>query len=146
MDRRSRGYENRQVILVDSSVWIDYFRGRSTEQVETLDFLLGRQDLAVGDVVLTEVLQGFTSDEAFERALLLLTSFAVVLVSDEDIAIQAARNFRILRARGVTIRKTIDTLIATRCIEDGHRLLYSDRDFDPFVEHLGLKSAAHGKH
>ena len=70
----------------------------------------------------------------------------MILVSDDNIAIQAARNFRLLRARGVTIRKTIDTLIATRCIEDGHDLLYSDRDFDPFVEHLGLRSATPGYH
>ena len=134
------------MILVDSSVWIDYFGGRSTEQVEALDLLLGRDELAVGDVVLAEVLQGFTSDEAFDRALLLLTSFTVLIVSDDDIAIQAARNFRFLRACGVTVRKTIDTLIATRCIQDGHRLLYSDRDFDPFVKYLGLNSTAPGNH
>ena len=107
------------MILVDSSVWIDYFRGRSTTQVETLDLFQGREDLVVGDVVLTEVLQGFTSDGAFERALVLLKSFSILPISDDDIAIQAARTSRFLRARGVTIRKTIDTLIATRCIEDG---------------------------
>ena len=134
------------MILVDSSVWIDYFRGRSTTRVETLDVFQGREDLVVGDVVLTEVLQGFTSDGAFERALVLLKSFSILPISDDDIAIQAARNSRFLRARGVTIRKTIDTLIATRCIEDGHHLLNSDRDFDPFVEHLGSRSAEIGYH
>ncbi len=100
----------------------------------------------MGDIVLADVLQGFTKDEAFERALVLLSSFTVLLVSDADIAVQAAKNSRFLRARCVTVRKTIDTLIATRCIEDGHHLLYSDRDFDPFVERLGLKPTSIGIH
>ena len=129
------------MILVDSSIWIDYFRGAATPQSDRLDALLGTEPLAVGDLMLTEVLQGFGSDREFERALQLLRTLTVVDIGGEDIAIQAARNFRILRARGVTIRKTIDTLIATRCIVDGHTLLYSDRDFDPFVQHLGLHSA-----
>jgi predicted nucleic acid-binding protein len=129
------------VILVDSSVWIDYFRGVVTPQSDRLDGLLGREGLATGDVVLTEVLQGFASDRDFNRALQLLSSLTLVQVGGEDIAVQAARNFRALRTQGVTVRKTIDTLIATRCIQDGYALLYSDRDFDPFVEHLGLQSA-----
>lgn len=129
------------MILVDSSVWIDYFRGVVTPQSDRLDGLLGREGLATGDVVLTEVLQGFSSDRDFNQALRLLSSLTLVQIGGEDIALQAARNFRTLRARGVTVRKTIDTLIATRCIQDGHALLYSDRDFDSFVEHLGLQSA-----
>ena len=129
------------MILVDSSVWIDYFRGVATPQSDRLDGLLGREGLATGDVVLTEVLQGFSSDRDFNQALRLLSSLTLVQIGGEDIAVQAARNFRTLRARGVTVRKTIDTLIATRCIQDGHALLYSDRDFDPFAEHLGLQSA-----
>lgn len=129
------------MILVDSSVWIDYFRGVVTPQSDRLDGLLGREGLATGDVVLTEVLQGFSSDRDFSQALRLLSSLTLVQIGGEDIAVQAARNFRTLRARGVTVRKTIDTLIATRCIQDSHALLYSDRDFDPFVEHLGLQSA-----
>lgn len=129
------------MILVDSSVWIDYFRGVATPQSDRLDALLGREGLATGDVVLTEVLQGFSSDRDFNQALRLLSSLALVHIGGEDIAVQAARNFRTLRALGVTVRKTIDTLIATRCIQDGHALLYSDRDFDPFVEHLRLQSA-----
>ena len=133
------------MILVDSSVWIDYFRGASTIQADRLHTLLASEPLAVGDVVLAEVLQGFATDRDFNQALRLLTSLTVVDVGGRDIAIQAARNFRVLRDRGVTIRKTIDTLIATRCIEDGHALLYSDRDFDPFVEHLGLESAIDAK-
>jgi predicted nucleic acid-binding protein len=129
------------VILVDSSVWIDYFRGAATPQADRLDALLGVEPLCTGDVVLAEVLQGFTGERAFDEALRLLTSLTVIDVGGRDIAVQAARNYRALRAKGVTARKTIDTLIATRCIESGLSLLYSDRDFDPFVAHLGLKSA-----
>lgn len=129
------------MVLVDSSVWIDYFRGVQTAQTDKLDLLLGVQPLAIGDLVLAEVLQGFDSDRDFEQGLRLLRTFAVVDIAGEDIAVHAARNFRILRALGVTVRKTIDTLIATRCIIDGHELLYSDRDFDPFVRHLGLIAA-----
>jgi predicted nucleic acid-binding protein len=126
------------VTLVDSSVWIDYFRGLATPQTDKLDALLGSEPLAIGDLMLAEVLQGFIPDREFDRALELLQTLTVIDIAGQGIAIQAARNYRALRARGVTIRKTIDTLIATRCIEDGHALLYSDRDFDPFVEHLGL--------
>lgn len=129
------------MILVDSSVWIDYFRGVSTPQSDKLDALLGSQPLAIGDIVLEEVLQGFNSDRDFNLALGLMTSLDLIEIGGRDIAIQAARNFRALRILGVTVRKTIDTLIATRCIEDRLTLLYSDRDFDPFVEHLGLASA-----
>jgi len=129
------------VILVDSSVWIDYFRGAATPQTDRLDALLGAEPLATGDVVLAEVLQGFAADRDFDEALRLLTALTVIDIGGRDIAVQAARNVRTLRARGVTVRKTIDTLIATRCIQGGYALLYSDRDFDPFVEHLGLQSA-----
>lgn len=129
------------MILVDSSVWIDYFRGTQTPQTEKLDGLLSREPMAVGDLILTEVLQGFGSERDFNEAKRLLTSLLIVELGGQDLAIQAARNFRILRGQGITIRKTIDTLIATRCIESGFILLYSDRDFDPFVQHLGLRSA-----
>ena len=129
------------MILVDSSVWIDYFRGETTPQTTRLDGLLGAEMLAIGDLMLTEVLQGFTRQREFDNALRLMTSLAVVDIGGRDIAIQAARNFRTLRTLGVSVRKTIDTLIATRCIEGGDALLYCDRDFDPFVEHLGLMSA-----
>lgn len=127
--------------FVDSSVWIDYFRGVSTPQTDKLDTLLETEPLAVGDIVLAEVLQGFTSQRDFNQALQLLASLTVIDVVSYDIAIQAARNFRLLRARGVTIRNTTDALIATRCIEDGHALLHSNRNFDPFVEFLGLRLA-----
>ena len=134
------------MILVDSSVWIDYFRETSTPQAEMLDALLGHEPLIVGDLILAEVLQGFGSDRDFNQAKKLLTSLDVVNLVNPEIAIQAARNFRTLRAMGITVRKTIDTLIATRCIQSGFILLYSDRDFDPFVQHLELRSALPGIH
>ena len=131
------------MILVDSSVWIDYFRGAATPQAERLDSLLGSEPVATGDLILAEVLQGFVSDREFDGARRLLLSLVIVDLGGQGLAIQAARNFRALRALGVTARKTIDTVIATRCIESRLELLYSDRDFDPFVEHLGLRSAMH---
>lgn len=129
------------MILVDSSVWIDYFRGATTPQAEKLDALLGTEPVAIGDLILTEVLQGFVSDRDFNQARKLLDSLDIIDLGGRDIAIQAARNFRVLRGLGVTARKTIDTIIATRCIESRLALLYSDKDFDPFVTHLGLSSA-----
>ena len=129
------------MILVDSSVWIDYFRGTTTPQSDRLDALLGSEPLVTGDLVLTKVLRGFRSDRDFNRAGRLLTSLIVVDLAGRDVAIQAARNFRILRTMGISVRKTIDAVIATRCIASGFMLLYSDRDFDPFVRHLGLRSA-----
>ncbi|MEO7027748.1 MAG: PIN domain nuclease [Caulobacteraceae bacterium] len=132
------------MILVDSSVWIDYFRGTSTQRTDRLDTILAKELIVVGDLIMTEVLQGFTRQSQFNQALRLLTSLTVVEIAGREIAIQAARNYRRLRDRGVTIRKTVDTLIATRCIEDGYTLLYSDRDFDPFVAHLDLRSAFGG--
>lgn len=132
------------MILVDSSVWIDYFRGTATTQVEKLDSLLGIEPVATGDLILTEVLQGFISERDFKQASKLLASTVIIDLAGQAIAIQAAKNFRTLRSLGITVRKTIDTVIATRCIENGLQLLYSDRDFDPFVEHLGLRSALAG--
>ena len=132
------------MILVDSSVWIDYFRGTPTPQTEMLDALLASEPVVTGDLVLTEVLQGFGSEQDFNQARKLLTSLVVVDLVGQDIAIQAARNFRTLRALGITVRKTIDAVIATRCIASGLTLLHSDKDFDPFVQHLGLRSAFPG--
>ncbi len=129
------------MILVDSSVWIDYFRGTITPQAEKLDALLGTEPIAVGDLILAEVLQGFGSERDFNQAKNLLTSLVIIELAGKEIAIQAAKNLRLLRALGITVRKTIDTVIATRCIEAGLPLLYSDKDFDPFITHLGLQSA-----
>ncbi|AOW50931.1 PilT protein domain-containing protein [Acetobacter estunensis NRIC 0472] len=127
------------MILVDSSVWIDFFRGTVTPQVEVLDRLLGEEPVAIGDLMMTEVLQGFANERDFNKARRMLGALDLVEIGGRDVMIEAARYFRDLRARGITIRKTIDTLIATRCIVSGYRLLYSDRDFDPFVTHLGLE-------
>ncbi len=128
------------MILVDSNVWIDYFRGAVTPQTGKLDELLGRELLAIGDLMLTEVLQGFDSERDFNAARRMLASLEVIELGGQEIAIQAAKNFRALRKLDVTVRKTIDTVIATRCIESGYSLLYSDRDFDPFTRHLGLRA------
>jgi predicted nucleic acid-binding protein len=126
--------------LVDSSVWIDYFRGASTAQTDKLDSLLTTERLAVGDLIVAEVLRGFRDDVAFERARKVLDAFVMVELCGYYIAQEAAKNYRLLKARGISVRKTIDTIIATRCIADGLSLLHCDRDFDPFVAHLGLRS------
>ena len=127
------------MILVDSSVWIDYFNGALTLQTDVLDGLLGREPLAIGDLIVTEVLQGFDDGRDFAKARRLLSSLTLVQIGGADVAFAAAQNYRFLRKIGVTVRKTIDTMIATRCIESGYDLLHSDRDFDPFVQHLGLR-------
>ena len=127
------------MILVDSSVWVDYFQGSRTAQTEKLDKLLGREPLAIGDLILVQVLQGFDDEREFESARKMLLKLTVVALGGADIAVQAARNYRTLRQLGATVRKTIDTVIATRCIEDGYELLHNDRDFEPFVKHLGLR-------
>ena len=127
------------MILVDSSVWIGYFRGEITAQTERLDRLLGQEPLAIGDLILLEMLQGFDHARDFDHARNLLTSLFVVELGGQEVAIKAARNFRKLRRLGVTVRKTVDTIIATRCIEDGYELLHCDRDFDAFEIHLGLR-------
>jgi predicted nucleic acid-binding protein len=130
------------LILVDSSVWIDFLRSRSTLQtIAVRNLTAARHRLGIGDLMLMEVLQGARSATEFERAAAFLDAFQPVVVGDHAVSRQAARHYRTLRTLGITIRKTIDTLIATRCILDGIPLLYSDRDFDPFVRHLGLRSA-----
>ena len=128
------------MILVDSCVWIDYFRGAITPQTEYLDSTLGVEPVATGDLILMEVLQGFDKDREFRGALKHLTSLTVIELGGVEVAIQAAQHYRTLRALGVTVRKTIDAIIATRCIKDGHTLLHSDQDFEPYVIHLGLRS------
>jgi predicted nucleic acid-binding protein len=129
------------VILVDSSVWIDYFRSADTPQVALLDSLLGRSPIAVGDLIAVEVLQGVRDDRAYKLVKKTLEAFDHIDLVGYELAVRASENCRALRAKGVTIRKTIDTLIATRCIEDDLTLLHADKDFDPFAEYLGLKVA-----
>ena len=129
------------MILVDSSVWIDYFRSADTPQVALLDAYLGHRSLAVGDLIAAEVLQGVRDEREFKWVKKTLDAFEHIDLAGYDLAVKASENYRSLRAVGVTIRKTIDTLIATRCIEDGLTLLHADRDFLPFSQHLGLKVA-----
>ena len=129
------------MILVDSSVWIDYFRAADTPQVALLDSLFGRTPLAVGDLIAAEVLQGVRDEREYKLVKRTLDAFDHIDLAGYGLAVKASENYRRLRAQGITIRKTIDTLIATRCIEDGLTLLHADRDFLPFVEHLGLKVA-----
>ena len=128
------------MIVVDSSVWIDAFNAKKTIQSLQLMAHFGRQSIAIPDLALTEVLQGARGEPEFQLILRRMNTVNVIATTGPAVAIQAARNYRTLRALGITVRKTIDTLIATRCIMDGHELLHSDRDFDPFVEHLGLKT------
>jgi predicted nucleic acid-binding protein len=126
------------MIIVDSSVWIDYFNGKDLPEVTKLDELLETELLGIGDLILAEVLQGFRQDNDYRQAKQLLTSLTVFEMLGADAAINSADNFRTLRKKGLTVRKTIDVAIATFCIDNGHYLLFSDRDFLPFVEHLGL--------
>jgi len=127
------------VILVDSSVWVDFFNGRTTPQTLKLDALLGEEPLLVGDLILCEVLQGARSEAHATKLESALRKFDIVPMLDSDIALASAKHYRVLRAKGITVRKTIDLLIGTCCIRRGYRLLHADRDFDPLQEHLGLR-------
>ena len=129
------------MIVVDSSVWIDYFNGVRTTRTDALDEFLGTEPIALGDVNLVEVLQGFRKEKDAERARELLLGLDILPMLGIDNALIAAARYRQLRARGVTNRKTNDVIIASYCISHGHHLLYADRDFDPFVQFLGLRPA-----
>ena len=127
------------MILVDSSVWIDFFRGTATPQTERLDGLLDSRALGIGDLNLTEVLQGCRFQREFNEARRLLARLQFIVLGGSDVAVQAAMNYRRLRSLGVTVRGTVDVVLATRCIVSGYQLLHSDRDFDAFERHLGLR-------
>ena len=127
------------MIVVDSSVWVDFFNGTKNKQTDLLDQLLGRERILIGDIILTEVLQGFRRDAEFQRARKLLEALEFQAMLGKEMALRCAKNYRKLRKAGVTVRKTIDVMIATFCIEGGHELLHSDRDFDAMEKHLGLK-------
>lgn len=129
------------LILVDSSVWIDQFAGRTTLQTVELEKLSSTSLIGAGDLVVAEVLQGARTDKAFRYAEARFALCESIVIGSIAVAVQAAHNCRHLRTLGITPRKTIDILIATRCILEDMPLLYSDRDFDPFVEHFGLLSA-----
>jgi predicted nucleic acid-binding protein len=131
------------VILVDSSVWIDYFNGVSTWQTDALDHLLATTTILMGDLILTEVLQGFRLERDFEKAKSLLTALPFRTIGGYQVALQSALNYRRLRKAGVTVRKTIDVFIATYCIMETLTLLHDDRDFDPLAFHCGLVTYAY---
>lgn len=127
------------MIFVDSTVLVDYFNGNDTWQVDTLDRILGKQLVVIGDYVLTEVLQGFRLDKEFQEAKSILLSFPCYDIGGKEIAIRSAENYRYLRKKGVTVRKTIDVMIATFCIENDLILLHNDKDFEPFEKYLNLQ-------
>lgn len=126
------------MIVVDSSVWVDFFNGRSTKATRLLRDDLPREEIVVGDLILGEVLQGFRDPTSLRSAEDLLTSFGYFDMVGRDVAMHAAAGYRLLRRKGVTVRKTIDMLIASACIRHGFSLLHQDRDFDAMEEHLGL--------
>ena len=128
------------MILVDSSVWIDYFNGKSTWQTDLLDAYLSAIPIIMGDLILTEVLQGFRSDKDFDTAKTFLDALPFRQMGGYDIAVQSARNYRKLRQMGITVRKTMDVMIATFCIIEGLTLLHDDRDFDPIASHFPLSA------
>ena len=128
------------MILVDTSVWIDHLHGVITERVSRLRLLMGRQQLLVGDLILCEVLRGVRSEAQAGVVEAALREFEFVSLADPDLAIIAAANYRFLRGRGVTVRTTVDLIIGTFCIERGHALLHSDRDFEPMERFLGLQT------
>jgi hypothetical protein len=128
------------MILVDSSVWIDYFNGNRTWQTDLLDESLSYRPIIIGDLILAEVLQGFQSDKDFKAAKSHLDALPFIQIGGYEVALKSAQNYRSLRKIGITVRKTIDVIIATFCIIEGLTLLHDDRDFDPMVSHLSLKS------
>lgn len=129
------------MIVVDSSVWIDYFSGTDTPQTGKLENALGTKPVAIGDLILTEVLQGFRHDKDYKVARKLFEDLNIFEMLSIQMAMKSADNFRALRKKGITVRKTADVIIATFCIEQKLPLLFSDKDFSPFVKHLGLAKA-----
>jgi len=126
-------------LLVDSSVWIDFFNGKTAPHTDFLNQNLGVTRIHVGDLILTEVLQGFRSDRDFNTAKSLLLRFPVVPMVGPEIAIKSAENYRFLRKKGITLRRIVDCWIATFCIENSFKFLHFDSDFDSFEQHLSLK-------
>ena len=127
------------MVLVDTSVWVDFFNGVESIQVITLDALLGSGRILIGDLILAEILQGFARDADYRRAGNLLADIPYADLVGRQVAVAAADNYRRLRSRGITVRKTIDVMIGTFCILNDHELLHSDRDFDPMEQALGLR-------
>lgn len=128
------------MVLIDSSVWINYFNGTFTWQTEILDQMLQQIPVCTGDLILTEVLQGFRSDKDYQKAKEIMRILPCKSLGGYDIAIQSAENYRKLRKKGVTVRKTMDIIIGSFCIAENIPLLHDDKDFNPMAEHLGLKT------
>ena len=128
------------MILVDSSVWTNYFNGVYTWQTDLLDSYLSNIPVIIGDLILAEVLQGFKSNKDYETAKDLLSTLPFRQIGGYNVAIQSAQNYRILRKTGITVRKTVDVMIGTFCIMEGLPLLHDDRDFDPMVSQLSLRT------
>jgi len=128
------------MILVDSSVWIGYFNGEINPQTVWLDAALGKEIILVGDLILTEVLQGFKNDRDFQTAKDLLSNFRFMEMLGLELALKSAQNYRFLRSKGATVRKTIDVIIGTFCIHHDICFLHDDQDFEPLTRHLGLKT------
>jgi predicted nucleic acid-binding protein len=126
------------VIVVDSSVWIDFLNGRNVPHVRRLRMVLGADEVIVGDLMLCEVLQGHDNERAAQEVEALLRRFEIVPMAGDAIAVEVGRNIRSLRRRGITVRKTIDLLIGTWCIENRRPLPHNDSDFRPMARHLGL--------
>ena len=126
------------MLVVDTSVWVDYFNGVENAQTDFLNRVLDSTPILIGDLILAEVLQGFRHDPDFEKVRRTLGKFMQDSMVGPALAVQSARNYRFLRQKGITVRKTIDGLIATFCIENDHELLHNDTDFDGYEEHLGL--------
>lgn len=127
------------MILVDSTVWIDYFNGVQTHHTDLLDTLLGIEPVAINDLIYTEVLQGFRDDRVFHYAQELFDTLFYYSMSGKELALKSAQNYRFLRKKGITVRKTIDVIIGTFCIENNLVLLHDDKDFKPMERYLGLK-------
>ena len=128
------------MIFVDTSVWIDYFNGNDTAATDRLDTALQDEAVVIGDLVLLEILQGFRREADYQQAKLLLEHLAIYDLLGRDAVEEYARYFRILRNRGITIRKTADVIIAGFCIVNRVPLLFEDKDFRPLVKHLGVRS------
>lgn len=131
------------MILVDSSVWIDYFNGVICPETNLLDGFLGKESILMGDLILSEVLQGFSNDKDFQEAQQLLSLLPFREMLGHQVAIRSAENYRLLRMKGITVRKTIDVMIGTFCIFNQLPLLHRDRDFDPMEKWLGLNTVYH---
>ena len=127
------------MLVVDSTVWVDYFNGVENPQTNYLEKIADQVPILIGDLILTEVLQGFRDDADFEKARRAFGKYLQVEMVSPALALQSARNYRLLRRKGITVRKTIDSLIATYCIENEHEFLHTDSDFDGYEKHLGLR-------